>query len=189
VAPDNEPTPPLNRARTRAARVLAIPILVGLAVITTLAVRRISAPTPPPSPSATLIGAPSSGTPPPAPPAPPAGPTELAILAPIAVGSTSKGWKIESISAVHEGAIEVRFVEEKGRGIVDLYIASNTDDGVTPPATAGPYAIFYSARRALPEDGDRLANVLARAIAKNPTAPVPPGLAPYNARPREHQPL
>ena len=187
MAHDKEPTPPVNSARTRIARILAIPILAAVAVATTLAVRRI--PGPAPAASVALIGAPSADQPPQAPPPPPAGPVELSIFAPIVVGSTSKGWKIEAISAVHEGHIAVRFVEEKGRGVVDLFVAANTDDGAMPPATAGPYAIYYSARRALPEEGDRLANVVARAIAKNAAAPVPPGLAPYVALPGEHQPL
>jgi hypothetical protein len=143
---------------------------------------------PDPSPSVVLVGAPSASASAPV-ARPPAGPAELAIFAPIVVGSTSKGWKIEAISAVHEGTIDVRFVEEKGRGVVDLFVATSSDDGVTPPATAGRYAIFYSARRALPEEGDRLAKVLARAIEKNPAAPTPAGLAPFNARPQEHQPL
>ena len=163
--------------------------LIAAAVVTTVAVRRLGDSAPAASASAALIGAPSAGTPPPAAKPPPAGDVELAIFAPIVVGSTSKGWKIEAISAVHEGAITVRFVEEQGRGVVDLFVAKTSDDGATPPVTAGRYAIFYSARRALPEDGDRLAKVLARAIEKNPAAPVPLGLAPYNARPKEHQPL
>ena len=168
---------------------MIIALLIGAAVLSTLAVRRIGGHAPGPSPSAALIGAPSADAPPRPEKAPPAGPAELAIFAPIVVGSTSKGWKIQEISAVHEGAITVRFVEEKGRGVVDLFVASPSEDGATPPVTTDHYAIFYSARRALPEDADHLAKVLARAIEKNPTVPVPPGLKPYNARPPEHQPL
>ena len=186
---DDEATAQGRKSRSAVVVVILILILIVVAAVTTLAVRRLDDGAPGPSPSTTLIGAPSAGTPPPAPRPPPAGDVELAIFAPIVAGSTSKGWKIEAISAVHEGAITVRFVEEKGRGVVDLFVASASDDGAMPPVTAGRYAIFYSARRALPEDGDRLAKVLARAIEKNPAAPMPPGLAPYNARPKEHQPL
>jgi hypothetical protein len=124
----------------------------------------------------------------PAPP-PPAGPVELAIVAPIVVGSTSKGWRVEAISAVHEGAIVVSFVEEKGRGAVDLLVAASAEDEVAPPATAGRYAVFYSVRLALPEDGDRLARVLARAIEKNQAAPTPPGLKPYAPQPKQRHPM
>jgi hypothetical protein len=120
---------------------------------------------------------------------PPAGPVELAILAPIVVGSTSKGWKVAAISAVHEGAIVVSFVEEKGKGAVDLLVVASAEDEVAPPATAGRYAVFYSARLALPEDGDRLARVLARAIEKNQDAPVPAGLRPFQPQPRQRQPI
>ncbi|MEP7123743.1 MAG: hypothetical protein ABJE95_22635 [Byssovorax sp.] len=187
MALDNEASPPPINARTRVARALVIPILLAAAVGSTIAVRRMNQPAP--AASVALIGAPSAGTPPPAAPPPPAGAAELAIFAPIVVGSTSKGWKIEAISAVHGGAITVRFVEEKGRGVVDLFVTATSDEGPTPPATTGPYAIFYSARRALPEDGDRLAGVLSRAIEKNKSTPVPPGLTPYKALPQEHQPL
>ena len=120
---------------------------------------------------------------------PPAGPIELGILAPIVVGSTSKGWKVEAISAVHEGAIVVSFVEEKGKGAVDLLVVASAEDEVAPPATAGRYAVFYSVRLALPEDGDRLARVLARAIEKNQDAPVPPGLRPFQPQPQQRHPL
>jgi hypothetical protein len=177
------------RKKSRTALAVIIALLIGAAVASTVAVRRLGDSAPAASASTSLIGAPSADTPPPGPKPPPAGPQELAIFAPIVVGSTSKGWKIEEISAVHEGSIQVRFVEEKGRGVVDLIIAAPSEDGALPPVTTEHYAIFYSARRALPEDGDRLAKLLARAIEKNPTAPVPPGLTPYNARPKEHQPL
>ena len=122
-------------------------------------------------------------------PPPPAGPVELGILAPIVVGSTSKGWKVEAISAVHEGAIVVSFVEEKGKGAVDLLVVASAEDEVAPPATAGRYAVFYSARLALPEDGDRLARMLGRIIEKNQDAPVPPGLRPFQPQPRQRQPI
>ncbi len=105
------------------------------------------------------------------------------------VGSTSKGWKVEAISAVHEGAIVVSFVEEKGQGAVDLFVTESAEDEVAPPATAGRYAVFYSVRLALPEDGDRLARVLARAIEKNQAAPTPPGLRPYAPQPKQRHPI
>lgn len=161
--------------------VLALLALLALAVV----LLRESERGPKPAPSAALIGATSAPSAAP----PPAGPIELAILAPLVVGSTSKGWKVRAVSAVHEGAIVVTFVEEKGDGVVDLFVAASADDEVAPPATAGRYSVFYAVRRALPEDGDRLAKVLARAIEKHQDAPVPPGLRPFAPQPRQHQPI
>jgi hypothetical protein len=188
VASDNESTPQGGGARARRALGIVGAILAAGALSAILVVRANHDRGPAPAPSAALIGAPSASASAAAAP-PPAGPAELAIVAPIIVGSTSKGWKVEAISAVHEGTIDVKFVEEKGRGVIDLFVATSSEDGAVPPATAGRYAVYFSARRALPEDADRLARVLAKAIEKNQGAPVPPGLGPFNARPQEHQPL
>ena len=180
---DSEATPAGNNAKGRRALAyvggtFALIVVLTLAAIFVLG--RVLKPAP------IGIGAVASAA---VAPPPPAGPVELGILAPIVVGSTSKGWKVEAISAVHEGAIVVSFVEEKGKGAVDLLVVASAEDEVAPPATAGRYAVFYSVRLALPEDGDRLARVLARAIEKNQDAPVPPGLRPFQPQPRQRQPI
>ena len=179
---DSEATPAGRNAKAR--RVLAvlgsIVLIKALALATIFGLGRVLKLSP--------TGASASDSAAVAPP-PPAGPVELAILAPIVVGSTSKGWKVGAISAVHEGAIVVSFVEEEGKGTIDLLVVASAEDEVAPPAIAGPYAVFYSAHLALPEDGDRLARVLARAIEKNQDAPVPPGLRPFQPRPRARQPI
>ncbi len=179
---DLEATPAGSNAKGRRALAYVGAILALIAVLTVTAIFGLG-PAPKPAP----IGARAITSDEVAPP--PAGPVELAILAPIVVGSTSKGWKVQAISAVHEGAIVVSFVEEKGKGAVDLLVVASAEDEVAPPATAGRYAVFYSTRLALPEDGDRLARVLARAIEKNQDAPVPPGLRPFQPRPRQRQPI
>jgi hypothetical protein len=126
---------------------------------------------------------------PPPPPAPPAGPDVLALLAPIVVGSTSKGWQVEEIRAVQGGTFRIVFAQEKDKGRVLLDVALNDEEGVVPPATAGRYAVYYAAKRALPEDGDRLAKLLARTIEKHLDAPTPAGLGKFKARPKEPDPL
>ena len=179
---DSEATPAGSGAKARRARV-ALGVTAALLAIATLAAILVLRP----ATKAAPIGARASASAEVAPP--PAGPVELAILAPIVVGSTSKGWKVRAISAVHEGSIVVSFVEEKGKGAVDLLVAASAEDEVAPPATAGRYAVFYSVRLALPEDGDRLARVLAKVIEKNQDAPVPPGLRPFQPQPRQRQPI
>ncbi len=179
---DLEATPAGGDAKVRRAILYVGGTLALLAVLTLAAIFGLR-PALKPEP----VGARAIASAPVAPP--PAGPVELAIVAPIVVGSTSKGWKVEAISAVHEGAIVVSFVEEKGQGAVDLFVTESAEDEVAPPATAGRYAVFYSVRLALPEDGDRLAKVLARAIEKNQAAPTPPGLKPYAPRAKERHPI
>jgi hypothetical protein len=182
VGHDSEATPAGSGAKARRARVV-VGVTVALIAIAMLAAILVLRPATKTAP----IGAHASASAEVAPP--PAGPVELAILAPIVVGSTSKGWKVRAISAVHEGSIVVSFVEEKGKGAVDLLVVTSAEDEVAPPATAGRYAVFYSVRLALPEDGDRLARVLAKAIEKNQDAPVPPGLRPFQPQPRQRQPI
>jgi hypothetical protein len=181
--PDGAATPASKSAKARrlAPAIGMSAILVALAV--SFGPRRDRGPRP--VTSAPIADASARAAAPP----PPAGPIELSILAPLVVGSTSKGWKVRSISAVHEGAIVVSFAEEKGDGVVDLFVVASAEDEVAPPASAGRYAVFYAARRALPEDGERLAKVLAKAIEKNQDAPAPPGLRPFVPQPKQHQPI
>lgn len=180
---DLEATPAGKRAKERRALAYVGGTLALIAVLT-LAAIFVLGPALKPAPIGARAIASAKAAPP-----PPAGPVELAILAPIVVGSTSKGWKVQAISAVHEGAIVVSFAEEKGKGVVDLLVVTSAEDEVAPPATAGRYAVFYSTCLALPEDGDRLARVLAKAIEKNQDAPVPPGLRPFQPQPRQRHPI
>ena len=179
---DLEATPAGGDAKVRRAILYVGGTLALLAVLTLAAIFGLR-PALKPEP----VGARAIASAPVAPP--PAGPVELAIVAPIVVGSTSKGWKVEAISAVHEGAIVVSFVEEKGQGAVDLFVTESAEDEVAPPATAGRYAVFYEARRAVPEEGERLAKVLARVLEKNQSAPAPPGLGVFEPRPQQRHAL
>lgn len=120
----------------------------------------------------------------------------MAVVAPLAKGSSLGGWEVARIEGTDDrGAMRV--VCAKDRAAVRLYIAlaapSAGDKDVSddkskspePPATAGPYAIFYSLKDAAPEDGERLAIELAAVIEKNRAAPPPPGMTPFVPRPAE----
>ena len=185
VPSERESTPANRRAKARRLFAILGPILAVLALAAILAPRwaRARGRDPAAANGAESARASASATP------PPAGPAELALVAPIVVGSTSKGWKVEAIHAVHAGTITVTFAEQEGPGVLDLLVALSSEDGALPPATAGRYAVFYEARRAVPEDGERLAKVLARVLEKNQSAPTPPGLGLYVARPAPRQPL
>jgi hypothetical protein len=183
-----ESTSTSGRVKARRALVILGPLVGLVAIVALLAPRWARERGVDPAPLVGSIGAPSARASASAARLP-AGPAELAILAPIVVGSTSKGWKIEAIHAVREGTITVRFVEEKGDGVLDLLVALSSEDGVVPPAIAGRYAVYYEARRVVPEEAERLAKVLARTLEKNQSAPVPPGLAVFAPQPTPRQPL
>ncbi|MRG90758.1 hypothetical protein [Polyangium spumosum] len=113
----------------------------------------------------------------PAPPPRPAGPAELALVAPLAPGSSLDGFTVREILAVRDGVLTL--VCEKDRSVVRLSIALAADDGPTPPAVAGKYAIFYSARRGDPAEAERLAKALAALLEKHPDVPAPPGMTSF----------
>jgi len=121
------------------------------------------------APAATVI---SGGAPRPAPV--PAGAEELALVAPLAPGSELGGYQVRAIHGVQDGVM--RLVCVKDRATVRLDVALVDDDGPQPPATAGRYAVFYSLKGAVPEDGLGLAEALAKVVAAHQDAPAPRGM-------------
>lgn len=115
-------------------------------------------------------------------PPPPASSAELAIVAPVAVGSKLEGWTVAAIHGVDHGTLEI--VCEKGSARVALSVALAAAGGPEPPASTERYAVFYSLRGATGEDGERLAKALARVLDANRAAPAPSGLEPFVPRPR-----
>lgn len=112
-------------------------------------------------------------------PPPPAGSAELALVAPLAPGSTFEGWTVRHVSGVHEGRIRIELERGSERAALSIHAAKG---GPTPPATAGPYAVYYSARGAV--DGEQLARALAKVLEQHAGQPVPAGLGEFREESR-----
>lgn len=119
----------------------------------------------------------SSVAPPAPPPAGPAGPEELALIAPLVVGSKLGDYEITKIHAIHKGVLEVVCRHEQAR--VVLSIALLSEKGPAPPAQAGKYAVFYSLRNGDPADAERLAKSLAEIVEKHSDVAVPKGMTEF----------
>ncbi len=108
----------------------------------------------------------------------PASPAELAVVAPLRPGHALADFEVTAIMAV-DASGALRIACGRGEASVTLELTLATDAGPTPPARAGPYAIFYALRvGATHEQGERLAAALATIIQTNAEAPIPPGMAP-----------
>ncbi|MBK9263717.1 MAG: hypothetical protein IPM54_28425 [Polyangiaceae bacterium] len=154
--------------RRRDKRLCALVLLCGLSASTFACSRATT--DPPPAASATAA-------PEPPPPATPAGPDELALVAPLVVGSSLGDFEVREIQAVQRGVLNI--VCAKGRSVVHLFIALASDKGPEPPAEAGKYAIFYSLRKGDPSDAERLAKALAEIVGKHSDVPVPKGMTEF----------
>jgi len=108
---------------------------------------------------------------------PPAGIEELALVAPLVVGSSLGDFEVVEIDAIQKGVLDV--VCRKGRSVVRLWIALASDKGPEPPAQAGKYAVFYSVRGGDPADAERLAKALADVVGKHADVPVPKRLTEF----------
>ena len=113
-----------------------------------------------------------------APAAPPvaraAGAEELALVAPLVVGSSLVDFEVIEIHAMHKGVLDI--VCRKGRSVVRLWIALASETGPEPPAMSGKYAVFYSVRSGDPADAERLAKALAEIVGKHSDVPIPKGM-------------
>jgi len=120
-----------------------------------------------------------------APPAPTA--ADLALLSPLKPGETLAGWQVTEIQGIESGVLGV--VVSRNQSSVRLIVALASDEGPAAPASAGRFAVYYSARRTLPDDARSLAGALADVLSKNQGVPVPSGLGPFNPAPKPGVPL
>jgi hypothetical protein len=111
----------------------------------------------------------------------PAGDAELALVAPLRVGAALGTYRVDAIDAVVGGALRVTC--SRGTSVVRLDVALRSDAGPEAPATAGPFAVFYSSPDGDAPAAEALAKALAGVIGKNAEA-APPGLAPFAPDPR-----
>jgi hypothetical protein len=149
----------------------AIVIVLALVIGGGAALRRPAAVAPPAPPPRAAGSA----------PAPPSS-AERALVAPLAPGSDLAGFSVREIRGVEGGVMRVVCV--KGKAEVRLDLALADEEGPTPPAVAGRYAVFYAVERATPEEGEKLAKALAKVVEKNAAAPPPAGMAPFTPRPK-----
>lgn len=115
------------------------------------------------------------------PPPPPPSPEELALIAPIQKGSALGTFVVRDVRGVEDGVL--RIVCAKDDVTVRLDVALFSDDAPMPPAHAGKYAIYYSIRKATPEEGAELAKKLAAAIGAHADLPPPKGMTPFVPKP------
>jgi len=128
----------------------------------------------PPEPAPVSSSKPVTHAPP---PAGPAGPEELALIAPIVVGSKLGAYEVTKIQAIHKGVLEI--VCRHDRAQVRLSIALLSEKGPEPPAQTDKYAVFYSNRGGEPAEAERLAKSLAEILGKHSDVPVPKGMTEF----------
>jgi hypothetical protein len=110
-------------------------------------------------------------------PPPPATEGDLALLSPLRPGELLAGWRVIEIQGIESGALGV--VVSRDKSSVRLIVALASEDGPVPPASAGRFAVYYSARRTLPDDARALASALADVLRNNQGVPTPPALGPF----------
>jgi hypothetical protein len=147
----------------------AFAFLLGVAVATSLGCSKGSTEAAPGSSSKAVPNEP--------PPTTPAGPEELALIAPLVVGSKLGAYEVTKILAVHKGVLEIFCRNDRAQ--VRLSIALLSEKGPEPPAQTDKYAVFYSNRGGDPADAERLAKSLAEILGKHSDVPVPKGMTEF----------
>jgi hypothetical protein len=115
---------------------------------------------------------------------PPAVPTEaeMALLSPLKPGEMLAGWHVVAIQGIQDGVLVV-VVSQDDRS-VRLIVALSSEDGPVPPASAGRFAVYYSAHHTPSDEALSLASALADVLRNNQNVPVPPRLAPFDPPPK-----
>ena len=153
----------------------------------------IAAPPPPPPASAplgtTTVAPSSTGSGEQAPPPPPAGPAELALIEPLVPGLEHDGWLLRTVSGVQDGVMRLAFEQTKEKGRVVVIIALEADDGPTPPATAGRFALFYTSKRVESDDAAALTRGVAEIVRGHKAARIPAGMTVYRPEKKPGQSL
>ena len=75
--------------------------------------------------------------------------------------------------------MRLAFEQTKGKGRVVVIIALDTDDGPTPPAIAGRFALYYASTRVESDDAAALTRGVAEIVRDHAKARVPAGMTVY----------
>ena len=115
----------------------------------------------------------------------PAGQDVIAMLGGLRVGSQLSGWRVSWIGAVDAQGL-VRIVAERGGERMRLTVALD-GGGPRPPATSGPYALYYEATERLNSASEQECKRAIDALAKqmsdvDAARPPPKGLRPLPRR-------
>ena len=108
----------------------------------------------------------------------PAGDAELALVAPLRQGGRRGDYVVAEIDGVDARGL-VHVEAHRGVAVVKLVVALRADDGPSPPAVAGRYAVFYSTEGTSTNDAEQLARALAVILEANAAKPAPPGMKPF----------
>lgn len=105
----------------------------------------------------------------------PATPEIRSFLAPLTEGSDVAGWRVTVIEGLRDGVIHI--VLHKGQDDIEVIIARREGSTVSPPVTAGPYALFNTGLPHLDLQAMTVMRALAESLRSkgNP----PPGLGPF----------
>jgi hypothetical protein len=128
----------------------------------------------------TLTDAPRGSAEAEAPPRPPS-PEEQALVTKLLPDNKLEDFAVREVHGADHSPLEIVCVKDAAR--VVLSIARSVEGGPAAPASAGPYAVFYSVRGTGSDEGERLAKALAKRLEANLSAPVPAGLGPFVVRP------
>lgn len=103
---------------------------------------------------------------------------DRAFLGALREGSPLAGYEVVAVAPVGDDGV-LRIACRRDGAVVQLLVALASREGPSPPASAGRYAVFYSAPPARSADGPRLALALAEVLRANARAPAPHGLGPF----------
>lgn len=109
-------------------------------------------------------------------------PEELALLSPLRVEADLLGWQVVRIEGASGGPLTLHTSKDGRR--IRLLVALDTGEAPMPAATAGRYAVFYSARHNDHDEALELARAVAEVLRKNQPAVVPPTLGFFHPRPK-----
>jgi hypothetical protein len=110
----------------------------------------------------------------------PATPEARALLAPLTEGSEVAGWRVTVLEGPREGLIHV--VLHKGADDIEILIARRQGTTVSSPVVSGPYAFFNMGLPHLDRQAMGVMRALGDALRAKASAPLPPGLGPFEPR-------